>query len=1019
MKPLPTHRDRPCDRHRFHRRIRPIRAALIESLESRIAPAFVTGTVDASEFSVSHSAVYHGATGQSSGFSVSIIGDFNGDGIADYAISAATENGATGAVYVIFGEFGQIGPSINLSSIDNGDGSTGFKITGEHAGDEFGQSVGAAGDLNGDSIADLVIGAPSANTGAGAAYVIFGHHGSFSPALNLSGLNGSNGFKMNGLSAADGLGSSVSGAGDINGDGTTDLLLGAPGVLSTQGAVYLIFGHKGAYPAVLDLSKLNGLDGLVINGSNANGVFGSSVSGLGDVNGDGIGDFIVGSPGTDNGAGRAPVFYGRTSFTDTPQPGFAISAQGNVAFRLQGASAGDALGTSVSGVGDINGDGIADILVGAPGVNGGAGAAYVFYGEHGRPVGLSFLPSALNGTNGFSIPGLTGDDAGTAVSGGGDVNGDGISDFMIDAPAGNSHTGATYVVFGKTGGFGASFDVSTLSGSNGFRITGANQPQSISGGGDVNGDGYDDILAGAQSANSNAGATYLVYGGPSGLGAGSLTTGGTFTDVDGDLVTVKTSKPLPPGDFDFLTKSSNPLREELLGINLGQEAAGVSISLTVKRAPGGDGRVNVGFIDAHGVDLGAVKIMGDLGGIDAGAGDALPAIKSLTLGSFGAFGGHTEDTGSEHRADIIGAVGPVKIAGDVDARFRVLDGAAAGTGTIASVTVGGSLRGGVLSGSGSIFASGAVGPVKIAGNIAGSSGSYSGYLQASGDVASITLGGSLLGSSGDFSGTLDIFAKAGNITIKGGVLGGSGLVSGSINTTGDMGKVTIGQSLICGDGEQSGLILAFDVGANIAGVTIGGDARGGDALFAGGIIADGSLGPVVIKGSVIGASEKNPFLFRGAGPLTGPKSLAIAGIKVGGSLEDALVLAGFGLDNSPVNSHAQIGKISVGGDWIATSVSAGAVDGNGYITRLGAGDESLILGGNSTAIASIAAITIKGQAMGSFAPGDFYGIIAEQIGSVSVAGQKVPLTKGKSNDLVGIDIGLTPDFVIREVERSS
>lgn len=188
--------------------------------------------------------------------------------------------------------------------------------------------------------------------------------------------------------------------------------------------------------------------------------------------------------------------------------------------------------------------------------------------------------------------------------------------------------------------------------------------------------------------------------------------------------------------------------------------------------------------------------------------------------------------------------------------------------------------------------------------------------------------------------------------------------------------------------------------------------------LSGGMLAGGTLGPVVVKGDVIGTAG-HAYTIRGGGPLTGTASVAIASVKVGGDFERALILAGYGANNVPTNGHAQIGAISVGGDWIASSVTAGLLTHTGATNVLGVfgnDDDVFIDAGPAGVIASIASITIKGRAIGSLETGDFYGIVAEQVGSVKVGGVKLAFTPGPGND-AGFFVGATPDFAIFEVAR--
>jgi len=436
------------------------------------------------------------------------------------AISVAL---ATGVVYANFD------PELELSDLD---GTNGFVINGSANYDYSGASVSAAGDINGDGISDLVIGAPYATTGAdytGASYVVFGSDQGLPNPLNLSGLNGSDGFVINGSSTYDYAGASVSAAGDINGDGIDDLIIGAPGsspIEAYSGASYVVFGSDQTWAGSLDLSSLDGSNGFVINGVNEFDESGSSVSTAGDINGDGFDDLIIGAPYA--GAGASYVVFG----SDQPwASSLNLSGlDGNNGFVINGVSAGDSLGGSVSSAGDINDDGFDDLIIGA--IFAGAagtytGASYVVFGsDQGLPNPLNL--SGLDGSNGFVINGVSdGDEAGTSVSAAGDINGDGIDDLIIGAifaGATGTYTGASYVVFGSDQTLPNPLNLSGLNGNNGFVINGVSVDDqsglSVNAAGDINFDGFDDLIIGAPLANSNginSGASYVVFGSDQGL----------------------------------------------------------------------------------------------------------------------------------------------------------------------------------------------------------------------------------------------------------------------------------------------------------------------------------------------------------------------------------------------------------------------------------------------------------------------------------------------------------------------
>ncbi len=465
-----------------------------------------------------------------SGRSVSGAGDVNGDGLDDLIVGAFGAdpggNYDAGQSYVVFGKAD--GTAVDLSAVVAGTG--GFAINGINRSGDSGSNVSGAGDVNGDGLDDVIVGAPDAGDSyAGQSYVVFGK--ADGTAVDLSAVvAGTGGFVINGANSRDRSGDSVSGAGDVNGDGLDDLIVGAwraePGRTNSAGQSYVVFGK--ADGTTVDLSAVvAGTGGFAINGINSSDYSGRSVSGAGDVNGDGLDDVIVGAFGADpagnTAAGQSYVVFGKADGTAVD---LSAVVAGTGGFAINSMNSSDFSGRSVSGAGDVNGDGLADVIVGAwgadPGGNALAGQSYVVFGKaDGTAVDLS---AVVAGTGGFALNGINNSDfSGRSVSGARDVNGDGLDDLIVGAffadPGGNNAAGQSYVVFGKADG--TAVDLSAVvAGTGGFALNGIDirdySGRSVSGAGDVNGDGLDDLIVGAWQADPGgrtwAGQSYVVFG---------------------------------------------------------------------------------------------------------------------------------------------------------------------------------------------------------------------------------------------------------------------------------------------------------------------------------------------------------------------------------------------------------------------------------------------------------------------------------------------------------------------------
>ena len=494
--------------------------------------------------------------GDGGGYSVSSVGDINGDGIDDFAIGAlwAGHNGRSesGSTYIVYGNEDGFDASIDLSSLNIRDG---FRIDGESAYDYIGSSVSSAGDVNGDGYDDIIIGADAADPNgrdSGSTYVVFGKSGNFTSNIDLSSLNIRDGFRIDGERAYDNSGYSVSSAGDVNGDGYDDIIIGAyhadPNG-SNSGATYVIFGDENGFASDINLSDIARGDGSVgfrLDGERAHDNSGYSVSSAGDVNGDGYDDIIIGARLADlNGyeydSGSSYVVFGKENGFDATMN--LSELDGRDGFRINGERAYDRSGTSVSSAGDVNGDGYDDVIIGAPKANpngNDSGSSYVVFGKASgfdATIELSAIATG-NGSAGFRINGENREDgSGYFISSAGDFNGDGYDDIIIgtwDVDRNGSNSGASYVVFGKAGGFRGTMnlsDIATGNGRDGFRIDGErasdNSGWSVASAGDVNHDGYDDIIIGLYSTT---GRSYVIYGHTTSVSIeGEAYVGGTLT----------------------------------------------------------------------------------------------------------------------------------------------------------------------------------------------------------------------------------------------------------------------------------------------------------------------------------------------------------------------------------------------------------------------------------------------------------------------------------------------------------
>ncbi len=386
--------------------------------------------------------------------------DLNGDGYEDVAIGSPSADSNRGRVDVYLGSASGLGTTPTIT------------LRGRAEGDKFGFAVSNVGDINGDGFADIGVGAiaesPGGRAEAGSVSVYYG---------SVEGLSITRSTVVGGNFAEDHFGVAVATAGDFNGDGFADLIVGAElsdqRGLTDSGAAYVFFGGAGGLQTTMPLT---------IAGSMARENAGRAVAGGCDINGDNLGDVIIGQPGVDRGAGVG-------------SGGFIIVLGNRVAAALphasiSGARAGDALGTTVACGGDINGDGWSDVVATSPNASTGAmsfnGSATVYFGSS----------QGLQTTAAFTVLGSSdGDHFGNAVASPRDVDGDGLADFAVGvaqaSPSATNEAGSVVFFRGARSSMAPpaafSFDGAELNGAAGHAVAFS----------DVDGDNLAELIVGA------------------------------------------------------------------------------------------------------------------------------------------------------------------------------------------------------------------------------------------------------------------------------------------------------------------------------------------------------------------------------------------------------------------------------------------------------------------------------------------------------------------------------------------
>ena len=503
---------------------------------------------DGSQIDAGRVLVYHGSAnglgatpawtadgeqaGDELGFSVATAGDVNGDGYADVIVGAHGSASGSASVY--------------LGSASGLEAAPVWTAHGSQPGAGFGGSVATAGDVNGDAYADIVVGAPEQDAGPGHAYLFLGGPDGPAAAPAWTGTSGQHGSRY---------GVAVASAGELNADGYADLAVGADRYSNGEvweGAVYLYHGTAAGldptatrtiegtgpygrlgysvgtagdvngdgyadlivgipvppYPSYAGQARvyLRSSSGLpdapawVVDGDQDQGEFGARVGAAGDVDGDGYGDVVVAAYRYNHGQageGRISIYRGSASGLVTASPWIAESNQANAY-----------LGVGLGAAGDVDGDGYADVIAGAYSYDDDQtdeGAAFVYHGGPGLP----------GTTPDWTVEAdQDGAELGYSMGTAGDVNGDGYADVIMGAPAydaGSGNEGAALVTLGSPTG---------LSPSHQWMATG-NEPgahfgYSVGTAGDVNGDGYDDIIVGSYYAGGSGQAS-VYYGSAGGV----------------------------------------------------------------------------------------------------------------------------------------------------------------------------------------------------------------------------------------------------------------------------------------------------------------------------------------------------------------------------------------------------------------------------------------------------------------------------------------------------------------------
>ncbi|TDH58871.1 VCBS repeat-containing protein [Dankookia rubra] len=389
------------------------------------------------------------AAGEQAGLGLAGIGDLNGDGRPEILVGAGSNDRGgpdAGAVYVAWGKAD--GATLRLADVAQGTG--GYGILGANARGLAGQGLAAIGDLNGDGLPEVVVGAPGEN----AVYVVWGK--ADGATVHLPDVAaGHGGFRILPEAPGDDLGRAIASIGDLNGDRLPELLVGASrndGGGSDAGAAYVVWGKAdGAAVRLADVAQ--GIGGFKIQGSAATALVGADVAPLGDLNGDGLPEVLVGAPG--DAPEAAVVVWGKG---DGALVDVSAILAGHGGYAIPEGPNGSLAGFSVGTAGDLNGDGLPEVLLSAPYDAAANGPTYLVWGRpDGSPAELARIAAGTG--DGIQFVGEPGQAfSGGAAIGIGDLDGDGRDELLLGEPAGSTDgpaVSAVYVLHSQADWIGA------------------------------------------------------------------------------------------------------------------------------------------------------------------------------------------------------------------------------------------------------------------------------------------------------------------------------------------------------------------------------------------------------------------------------------------------------------------------------------------------------------------------------------------------------------------------------------